>query len=121
MGLRETMQQAAVTAFNIAGNIKESVSYRSKTSNPTYNPTTGAVSDPYTDYTVSMIFTKTKKEEIDNQAIMSNDEWALIPQLNLTPTPKENDLIIRNSISYNIVKIGTDPAGALWKLLIRRP
>jgi len=40
--------------------------------------------------------------------------------VNLTPTPKLNDEIVRDSSTWNIRMIKTDPTEALWKFLIRQ-
>jgi len=109
-----------VAAFSAIGNVAESVTYRSKTSNPTYTPSTGAVTDGYTDYTVSMVFTKITDNELLKENVQLDDMWALIPASNLTPTPKLNDEIVRDSSTWNIRMIKTDPTEALWKFLIRQ-
>ena len=133
MGLREALQKATVAAFNGIGDIPESVTFRSMASGaPTYDPSVGEVTESYTDYTVLMVFTNVSTHEVgagalpfgqktgDNIYIQSTDMWALIPQSNLTPTPKIIDVIIRSSVQMKIVDIRTDPAAALWKFLVRR-
>lgn len=133
MGLKEALQKATVAAFNGIGNIPESVTFRSMSSGqPAYDPETGDVTETYTDYTVLMVFTSISTHEVgagilpfeqktgDNIYIESSDMWALIPQENLTPTPKMLDFIIRNSTKWKMLDIRTDPAAALWKFLIRR-
>ena len=133
MGLREALQKATVAAFNGLGDIPESVTFRSMASGaPAYDPSEGEVTESYTDYTVLMVFTRIRTHEISTSAIAdasktgdkievrSNDMWALIPQDNLTPTPKVIDVIVRSSAIWQIVDIRTDPAAALWKFLVRK-
>ena len=126
MGLKEAFKKAAVAAFVAAGDLKEEVTYRSKTEgSSSYTPSTGAVSDPYTDYGVEMLFTNYKQEQIDGQAILPTDEMAMIPVDNLTPIPKLNDLIIRTDetgTNYTCEVQGPyekDPAQALYVLHTR--
>ncbi|RLA56948.1 MAG: hypothetical protein DRR04_13610 [Gammaproteobacteria bacterium] len=122
MSLRTALQKAAVSAFNALSDIPESATYRSISgSQPAYNPATGSVTESYTDYTVSFVFTKVKEREINESSVIkSNDMWALIPTMNLTPTPKIIDSIIRDGAGWNIIDIRTDPTEALWKILVRK-
>ena len=122
MGMQEAFKKAAQTAFVVAGNIKETVSYRSKTNaSATYDPTEGTVTDAYTDYSVSMIINKARSTQNDNRVILENDDEAMIPVDNLTPTPKLHDVIIRNTTEvWDIVWFRTDPAQALWTFQLRR-
>jgi hypothetical protein len=126
MGLREAFKKAAVAAFVAAGNLKEEVTYRSKTEGSAgYTPSSGAVSDPYTDYGVQMLFMNYKQEQIDGKAILPIDEMAMIPVDNLAPIPKLNDLIIRTNedgTNYTCEVQGPyekDPARALYVLHTR--
>lgn len=122
MGLREAFKKAAQTAFTAAGNIKETVTYRSKTSaSASYDPDTGIVTDAYTDYSVSMIINKSRSFQHDNRAILENDDDAMIPVDNLTPTPQLHDQILRNTTDiWDIVWLKSDPALALWTFQIRK-
>lgn len=133
MGLREALQKATVAAFNGLGDIPESVTFRSMASGaPAYDPAIGSVTETYTDYTVLMVFTRVKQHEIsvsanteasktgDKIEVRASDTWALIPKRNLTPTPKMIDVIIKNGETWKLADVRTDPAEALWKLLIRK-
>jgi len=122
MSLRAAFQQAAITAFNALDDIPVSCTYRSMTDDqPEYDPADGSVTEAYTDYTVDLILTSVKLREVEgSDIIQTNDKWALVPATSLTPTPKNIDIIIINSIEWNITDINTDPAGALWKILIRK-
>ena len=122
MGLQEAFKAAAQAAFVAAGNVRETVSYRSKTNaSATYDPTTGAVTDAYTDYSVKMIINNSRALQGDNRAILPNDCDAMIPVDNLTPTPKLHDQIIRSSTEvWDIVWYDVDAAQALWTFQIRK-
>lgn len=125
MGLKEAFKKAAVAAFTAAGDLKEDVIYRSKTTgSAAYTPGTGVVADPYTDYSVEMLFTNYKTEQIDGKAIMPTDEMGMIPVDNITPVPKLNDLIVRTDVNgdeYTCEVQGNekDPAQALYVIQVR--
>jgi hypothetical protein len=121
-GLKEAFKSAAAAAFAAADDVKESVTLRSKaSSNPTYNPTTDAVTDSYTDYTVNIIPSGYDSREINNQTILDTDEKVKILVADLSITPKRNDQVIRNSVTWEVVSVHKDPADAVWTLQIRRP
>jgi len=122
MGLKEAFKKAAQSAFVAAGNIRETVSYRSKTAaSASYDPIEGVITDAYTDYSVAMIINKSRSVQNDNRAILENDDDAMIPVDNLTPAPKLHDQIVRNTTEiWDIVWFKTDPALALWTFQIRK-
>jgi len=123
MGLKEAFKNGAIAAFNAAGNVKTSVTYRSKfNANPSFDPETSIVKNTYTDYIdVEFIFLKYEVKEIDGTSILRNDIKAIIPFDNLTPTPKRDDIILLSSIPWNVVEFNTDPADALWEFQLRKP
>ena len=123
MGLAETIQNAAKTAFVAIGNIPLTCTYTSK-GTPIYNATTGAYTSTDTDYTgLSILFEDYSAREITEAggAILSTDQRASIPNVNLTPTPKITDYITdSNSQKWTVELALIDPARALWVLQCRR-
>ena len=123
MGLAETVQSAAKTAFVAIGNIPLTCTYTSK-GTPVYNTTTGAYTSTDTDYTgLSILFEDYSAREITDSggAILSTDQRASIPNVNLTPTPKITDYITdSNSQKWTVELALIDPARALWVLQCRR-
>ena len=123
MGLAETVQSAAKTAFVAIGNIPLTCTYTSK-GTPVYNTTTGAYTSTDTDYTgLSILFEDYSAREITEAggAILSTDQRASIPNVNLTPTPKITDYITdSNSQKWTVELALIDPARALWVLQCRR-
>lgn len=117
MGLSETIQKAATTAFKAIGNIPLVSTYTSK-GTPVYNPTTGAYTSTDTDYTgLKILFEDFTAREITEAggAILSTDQKARIPNLSLTPTPKITDYIITSeNKQWTVQNIMLDPAKALW-------
>ncbi len=123
MGLRDTFKKAAQTAFQAAGDVKETAYYYQRGS-VVYNVSTGIASATDSQYVVSMIFSNYNQREIDNESILPTDVRGMIPQNKMTPTPKMDDYIRRvesgSSVTYEIRNIVTDPAGALWEFQLRK-
>ncbi len=121
MGMKEAFQNAAVAAFSAAGNIKTSVTYHSTGTNA-YNTSTGAMTETGgQDLSVSVMFTNYEQEEIDGDVILTTDQKALIPTLNLSVTPKITDTIIAGSETWQVQGKKTDPAEAMWEIQLRKP
>lgn len=127
MGFRELAASMASKSFDIFNNIQQSCTYRSKMAvSPSYDPASG-VTDPYTDIPVSMIFTSFRSNEIYNSVagtvheIRQTDMKGLIPSQRLPVTPKMNDIIVLNGVSWEVLRVKQDPAGALWTFHLRQP
>jgi hypothetical protein len=119
--MKDAFKKAAQAAFTAAGDIKVSSTYRSYTSGSSgYNPATGTTTAPYTDYTADIIYTKYLSREIGNSSILPTDVKAMVPVDNLTPTPKLNDVIIKDSVTWHIINIAKDAADALYTFQIRQ-
>lgn len=121
-GLQEAFKNAAAAAFAAAGDTKESVILRSKTNaNPTYDPVTDTVSDAYTSYTVDSVPSGYNSHEADGQTVLITDEKIKILVDDLAVDPKMNDLLVRDSVVWEIINVHKDPANAVWTLQVRRP
>ncbi len=123
MGLADVVQKAAKTAFKVIGNIPLTCTFTSK-GTATYVPATGAYTSTDTDYTgLSILFEDFTAEEItaSGGAILSTDQKASIPNLNLTPTPKIKDIITdSNSQKWAVEGVNIDAARAMWIFQTRR-
>jgi len=123
MGLAETIQNAAKTAFAAIGNIPLTCTYTS-VGVSIYDPQTGGYDSDDSDYTgLSILFEDYTAREITEAggAILSTDQKASIPNVNLTPTPKITDYITdSNSQKWTVELALIDPARALWVLQCRR-
>ncbi len=125
MGLRETVQKAATTAFKAIGNIPLICTYTSVDLTPVYDPAAGTYTTDDTDYTgLKILFEDyTVKEIVEaGGAILSTDIKASIPNLSLTPSPKKTDKITdSNSVVWTVEGIPKiDAATALWIMQCRR-
>jgi len=123
MSLASTVQKAAKTAFKVIGDVPVTCTYTSKGA-VVYVPATGAYSSTDTDYTdLKFLFEDFSSEEVTNSGgvILSTDQKASIPNLNLTPTPKIKDIITdTSSQKWTVENIMLDAARALWILQTRR-
>lgn len=122
MTMKAAFQKAAEKAFAAAGDLRTTVTYRSKNSgSATYTPSTGAVSDSYSSYTIKVILADYTITERDGKTVLSTDRKAIIPVSKLTPTPKTNDIIVIDDVSWDVVGYKKDPADALYTIQIRKP
>ena len=123
MGLASTVQRAAKTAFKVIGDVPVTCTYTSKGA-VVYVPATGAYSSTDTDYTgIKVLFENYTTKEITDAGgvILSTDQKASIPNLNLTPTPKIKDVITdADNQKWTVENIMLDAARALWILQTRR-
>ena len=123
MGLANTIQKAAQTAFNAIGDIPLTCVYTSVGAS-VYNTTTGAVTSTDINYSgLAILFEDYSDKEIMDSAgaILKTDQKASIPNLSLTPTPKITDFITdSNSKKWTVEEALIDPARALWILQCRR-
>lgn len=129
MGLKSTVQKLVGTAFSAVGDLKKTVDYFHVDPNPDYDTTTGEVTrDPASFSGRVGAVLLTAKAAID-RGVMPTDlvevarpgDWlALIPNTDLKKQPTTGDEIIFDDEKWLVKGIGTDPAEALWKVLIRR-
>lgn len=120
MSLRALVQDAVASAYTALGDIPESVTYASKPT-ASYNPTTGATTLNATNYSVSMVFVKYRREEIDGEQIRPEDTKGLLPSKDLGFSPGLNDTITRNGQILAVTRMALDPTASLYILQLRRP
>ena len=127
MGLKETFQSIAQTVVAATGTVRKTVTYTSKSANPSYNPATGVVTESDQTYTVLAIvdmspgrLSSISLESNPNLAVNTNKTLIYIAKLDLTPTPKLTDEILIDSVTWEVTDINIDPADALWILAIKR-
>lgn len=122
MSLRDAIQQAVQAGIVALDDLAGRAVYTSK-GTPTYSATTGAVGGSSTALAnVPMVFASYSKLEIDGEAVMAEDQKAIIAVLDLAATPTKNDVITKaDGTVWSVISIKTDPAGAAWVLQVRRP
>lgn len=121
MGLRRaTIAKVVKTAFNVLGDVPESVTFRRTTT--TYNPATGTNTTTNSDTTIHMVFTSYQSFEIDRVTVTVADVKGIFESRLLAITPNTiTDKVIRSGKTYNILAAKTDPSGSLYTLQLRAP
>ena len=124
MGLKETFQNAAITAVNAAGNVAEQATY-TQLSSSVYDVSSGTASTPSASSLVSFIFSAFDAHRIDNHNIMPTDLRGLVPRSTFPYTPGVDDVVTRVeagvSTAYEVKGIMTDEAEATWEFQLRKP
>ena len=119
MGLKEAFQKAAIAAFNAAGNVKKSAVYTSNP-NPTYDTSSGVVTEDPTNYSVTAIREDFKFNDVDGDRVKPEDTKWLVLYSQLEIALKENDYITIDSKRWNVVSWQLDPADAVWTIHVRQ-
>ena len=124
MGIESVFKKAAVTAAKVFDGVFKPATYQAAGSSE-YNASTGVVTASTVNYPIKMMDDRYSKYLIDNEKIMPADVKGVIPQENLPVIPNKGDKIKRieanASVTYEVVDIDQDPAGALWELQLRKP
>lgn len=122
MTLSSTLNTLVGRTFSLIGDLAQRGTY--------YHPGT-LVYDPDTDTqtetgaitltNVRMVPTEiTKVLQLDNVPMKPGDQVVLIPNVDLTFEPAENDTLTLNGWTWNVQRVMTVPGQSLWKLLVRR-
>lgn len=120
MGLKSAIQNAITAGFLSLGDLPTSVTYTSKGA-PTYVPSDGTYTSTDVEYTVSMLLTSYRIEEIDDVVVLKTDRKGIIPSSELTPTPKTDDTVTISDVAWQVVNVKQDPAEAAWIFQLRKP
>lgn len=70
-------------------------------------------------YKTKGVFRRYELEETYDSPIELNDIQLIVASNHLTPTPKVGDWLLWNDVKYGLLHVGTDPAGATWKMQLR--
>jgi hypothetical protein len=124
MGLAAVIQKSAKAAFKAIGDIPLICTYTDRGA-ATYDPATGGYTYPNAvDYAdLKFLFEDYTSQEVANSGgvILTTDQKASIPNLNLTPTPQIKDIITdSDSVVWAIENIKKDAAKALWTFQVRK-
>ena len=121
MGLRASIQKVVQSGFLALDDLPTLVKYTA-VGEAVYDPTDGTIVKTDVEYpNLSFQLMSYKVEEIDGEVIKKTDQKAMIPTLNFTPTPKEDDIMEINDANWQVVAFKQDPAKAVWTIQIRKP
>lgn len=130
MDLRKIARKAAKRAFEKQiGTLATAITYRSRSAAASHNTSTGVITRPETTLSnVKALLSDFSAKEITEAIsahieIKQTDRKCEIAGLSLGAiTPKASDRVdIPGEGSWEIVRVWTDPADAVWGLQIRRP
>lgn len=119
MGLRATIATALGAGFTALGDIKKTMSYKAFGASSSYNPDTSALTTVETTTTITGVVSQYDKREIDGESIRPNDQKILLQQSLLSAAPTINDRVVIDGISWAVIDMRQDPAGATWTLQVR--
>lgn len=121
MGIRETIQKGAVTAFKAVGNVIETCDYKSE-GVPVYDPATGVTTPVTTQPSLGFLFEDYTIEEKGDGTVPMQAVKASIPALSITGEPTRGSQIVRTNPDFvplwKVEDVNIDPAGALWILML---
>lgn len=80
---------------------------------------TVVITGPY--HKVDGILQNYNQAEYDNNTILFTDQRLMIPNNDISVTPKETDYILIDSVEWKLQRIKIDPAEAMWDLQLRKP
>jgi len=127
MGLKGTINKAVNSAFKVLGKeandgLLKTVTYKSVSTQGTFNPTTGAFTEStFTTYTLDAVEYGINIREVDNEKIKVGDRRIMF-QTSEVPsgfTPQLVDSVVIGSTTYVVKHFKKDPADAAWVVLIR--
>ena len=114
MGMREIMQNAALTAFKAAGNLIVLATYVSITDD-------GLSASNTVIFTLQLLPGEFSiRERNDNENIQAGDIIGMVLTNELSIEPKEGDEVTFGLKNYRVVTYSTDAAGATKKLHLRK-
>jgi len=121
MGLRETLQDAVVTAIAAIDNIAVEVVYSRVTSLGTYDPATDSQTPTVSTVTLQGFLYKEKELTQDWKTSVQRDQKLLLAATSLGFAPSEVDYLTIDSVRWEIVSVKTIPGDCGYILTIRVP
>lgn len=120
MGLTSDLQDIVSDIFSGAlDDIPVSITYIVKSQS--YDTATGVVATTETEYSVDAVRYKFDSSQVNNISVFDNDQRLLIAGKDLSPTPQQNDIVILDSVRWEVVNVKSDPVRAHWDIQIRKP
>lgn len=126
MGLKASIGKIVESAIESVGDLAETITYNARTTG-SYNVTTGAVAHTTTTYSLKAVLSPLggnasgrKVDANDVSTQFTGDLSAMFASRDLAVTPDTNDTITRDSATYAINNIISDPALASYTLILTR-
>jgi len=116
MGLADAFRSAAKIAFASAGNVKISATFK-KLGSPTYNVTTGAVTESTTSTQIEVIRSDVKAyDKIGDHLDTVSGLYLILAEDLGSTVPKPQDILTVDGESKTILDVLTDPVKAVWEV-----
>ena len=114
MGLKGVFQAAGKVAFNVAGDVKRSCTYRSITKSGL-----SAISREL--FTVNVIFADFNTlEQATNGNVQPGDTQAVVLVADMLAIPKAGDQLVDGSDEYTVLSYTSDPAQVTYTIHVRK-
>jgi hypothetical protein len=119
MGLKSDITEAVTEALsNDLLDARSSLTFVS-VSGGGYNPATGTVTASEASYSVYGVVETIGLATLDNEVVKIGDLKFLVLVSDLLVTPRVNDRIVYDSVSYDVNLVVVDPANVLWEIYAR--
>ena len=125
MSLKAILAKAVQSAFKAADDVPHTCTYRALQAGSTgmsnYDVVSGTATFNGSDYLLpSVLFTKFKEDEEDNQVEITTDMRMAFPTADLPVTPNASDKVVDDLFrSWEVIRMLSDPAAVLTTLHVR--
>lgn len=123
MSLRAVIASAVSSAIAATGDIAETITYVAKSAS-VYDATTGVLTKADTNYTIKAIIGPFGPAGLGDKTAIEDEHTgalsALFASYSLSIIPDSSDVVIRGGVTYKILQITFDPAGATYRLIMER-
>lgn len=119
MSLKSALQNAAQSAFNSFGDLRETITFDSRSQ--TYTVATGAIAEDTTSTsTKAIVSAYTNEDRASGSQILSEDLRVAFPAKGISFTPEAQDTITWGTSTYEIILVELDSAQAMYNLQVRK-
>ena len=118
MTIRARLATTADRLFDRFASFVQTATYN-KAGVPTYDATTGTVTQTPTATAVGLIFEDWREDQIDGTIIRAGDRKAMVRAVQITGAPTTDDTVTINSKLWAVIGWSTDPGAILYTLHIR--
>lgn len=115
-----SLVQSAFTTVNgsVAGAVKPATYM--EFSAGTYDPATDTTTDTWTEYAINLIQSGKRDSEFEEGNTQTDAVTFLVPSNDLSGVePSVEDELVVDNRTWRVMRIGSDPTGALYKLFCR--
>lgn len=118
MSIRDRLAATADRLFASFASVVQSATY-SKAGVPTYDASSGTVTQTPVTATVGLIFEDWREDQIDGTIIRAGDRKALMRAIQISGAPTTDDTVTISSKLWAVIGWSTDPGAIVYTLHIR--